>query len=101
MWGQVVNGRLQSLCYSGANLLPASIAMFTEELGVSPVTADGGTLFRARVTELVRSGRAFARIEDDRVVFKADVAAATKSACQVQGVWVDPSRRGEGLSVAG
>ena len=82
-------------------LLPASIAMFTEEVGVSPVAADGGTLYRARVTELVQSGRSFARIENGRVVFKAEVGAATKAACQIQGVWVEPSRRGEGLSVAG
>ena len=82
-------------------LLPASIAMFTEEVGVSPVAADGGTLYRARVNELVRTGRSFARIEDGRVVFKAEVGAATQAACQIQGVWVEPSRRGEGLSVAG
>jgi predicted GNAT family acetyltransferase len=82
-------------------LLPASIAMFTEEVGVSPVAADGGTLYRARVTELVQAGRSFARIEDGRVVFKAEVGAATRAACQIQGVWVEPSRRGAGLSIAG
>jgi predicted GNAT family acetyltransferase len=82
-------------------LLPASIAMFTEEVGVSPVAADGGTLYRARVSELVRSGRSFARVEEGRIVFKAEVGAATTGACQIQGVWVEPSRRGEGLSVAG
>ncbi|HVS69595.1 MAG TPA: GNAT family N-acetyltransferase, partial [Mycobacteriales bacterium] len=82
-------------------LLPASIAMFTEEVGVSPVAGDGGALYRARVRELVSSGRAFARFENERVVFKAEVGAATKSACQVQGVWVDPSLRGRGISVPG
>jgi len=82
-------------------LLPASVAMFTEEVGVSPVAADGGTLYRARVTELVRSGRSFARIDNGRVLFKAEVGAATRDICQIQGVWVEPSRRGEGLSVAG
>jgi len=82
-------------------LLPASIAMFTEEVGVSPVAADGGVLYRARVTELVQAGRSFARIEDGKVVFKAEVGAATKVACQIQGVWVEPSRRGQGVSVAG
>ncbi|MDP9418408.1 MAG: GNAT family N-acetyltransferase [Actinomycetota bacterium] len=82
-------------------LLPASIAMFTEEVGVSPVGQDGGALYRARVAELVSSERAFARIEDGRVVFKAEVGAATDRVCQVQGVWVAPERRGEGLSEAG
>ncbi len=82
-------------------LLPACVAMFTEEIGVSPLAGDGGALYRARVTELVTQGRAYARIEDGTVLFKAEVGAATSSVCQVQGVWVHPSLRGRGLSVGG
>lgn len=82
-------------------LLPASVAMFTEEVGVSPVAADGGSLYRSRVNELIQLGRSFARIEDGRVVFKAEVGAVTATACQIQGVWVDPALRGQGISVAG
>jgi predicted GNAT family acetyltransferase len=82
-------------------LYPACVAMFTEEVGVSPNTGDGGILYRARVAELIRAGRSFARIEDGRVVFKAEIGAVTPHACQVQGVWVDPALRGRGLSVAG
>ncbi|WP_196791831.1 GNAT family N-acetyltransferase [Motilibacter deserti] len=82
-------------------LLPACIDMFTEEVGVSPLAGDGGALYRARVAELIAAGRAMARIEDRRVVFKAEVGAAVPGACQVQGVWVDPELRGRGHSVAG
>ncbi len=82
-------------------LLPASIAMFTEEVGISPLAGDGGASYRARVAELVRSGRAFARIEDGQVIFKAEVGAATPRACQVQGVWVHPDFRGRGLAAPG
>ena len=82
-------------------LLPACIAMFTEEVGVSPTAGDGGALYRARVTELVVSGRSYARIEDGRVVFKAEVGAVSRAACQVQGVWVAPELRGQGLGTAG
>lgn len=82
-------------------LLPAAIAMFTEEVGVSPIGSDNGAQYRARVAELVRSGRAFARFEDDEVVFKADIGAVTPLACQVQGVWVCPDRRGHGLAASG
>jgi len=35
------------------------------------------------------------------VVFKAEVAHATPHAAQVQGVWVAPDRRGEGLAARG
>jgi hypothetical protein len=82
-------------------LMPACIAMFTEEVGVSPLVGDGGALYRARVEELISTGRAFARIEDGVVVFKAEVGAATRAACQVQGVWVHPSLRGQGVGTAG
>jgi hypothetical protein len=82
-------------------ILPSCIAMFTEEVGVSPVIGDGGALYRARVAELIGLGRAFARIEDGEVLFKAEVGSATEDACQIQGVWVDPRLRGQGLGTAG
>ncbi len=82
-------------------LMPACVSMFTEEVGVSPLAGDGGALYRARVAELIRFGRSIARIEDGRVVFKAEIGAVTPRACQIQGVWVTPERRGEGLSKTG
>jgi hypothetical protein len=82
-------------------LLPAAIAMFTEEVGVSPLAGDGGASYRARVSELVRSGRAFARFEDGQVIFKAEVGAATPQACQVQGVWVRQEYRRRGIAAPG
>jgi uncharacterized protein len=82
-------------------LMPACVAMFTEEVGVSPLSGDGGAAYRARVSELIRSGRAFARIDDGRVIFKGEVGAATPQACQVQGVWVRPECRGRGLAAPG
>jgi predicted GNAT family acetyltransferase len=82
-------------------LLPACVAMFTEEVGVSPAGGDGGALYRARVTELIVSGRAFARIQDGCVVFKAEIGAVTPLACQVQGVWVNPRLRGRGIAAPG
>jgi predicted GNAT family acetyltransferase len=82
-------------------VLPACVAMFTEEVGVSPTAVDGGAAYRARVVELIRAGRSFARIDEGRVVFKAEIGAASPAACQVQGVWVDPELRGRGLSIGG
>lgn len=82
-------------------ILPACVAMFTEEVGVSPNGRDGGAVYRARVAELIRAGRSFVRMDGDRVVFKAEIGAATSEVCQVQGVWVHPDLRGKGLSVGG
>ena len=82
-------------------LLPAAVAMFTEEVGVSPLRADGGAGYRARVADLVRSGHSLAWIDGDRVIFKAEIGAVCRAACQIQGVWVAPSHRGRGIGTAG
>ncbi|MDB1089697.1 GNAT family N-acetyltransferase [Streptomyces sp. ACA25] len=83
-------------------VMPASVAMFTEEVGISPLSAeDGGLTYQARVAETLGSGRCFARVEGSRVVFKAEIGAVTPYACQLQGVWTAPDRRGRGLATAG
>ena len=83
-------------------LYPACVAMYTEEVGVSPEADAGGTdLYRARVQQLVGRGWSFASFDEQGVVFKAEVACATPFAAQVQGVWVRPDRRGQGLAPPG
>ena len=79
-------------------LFPAAVAMYTEEVGVSPLLDDGGRGYRRRISELVRARRAYARFVGDRVVFKAELAIVTGRTTQVQGVWVDPEYRGRGLA---
>lgn len=81
-------------------LYPASVAMYTEEVGVSPLVDDGGRAYRRRVTELVRTRRAYARFVDGEVIFKAELAVVTRHTAQVQGVWVAPAWRGRGVAAA-
>lgn len=80
-------------------VLPACVAMFSEEVGYSPLGSGG--YYEARVRSLIAQGRSFVRMEDGQVVFKAEVAAVALGVGQVQGVWVTPDRRGEGLSEVG
>lgn len=82
-------------------LYPACVAMYREEVGADPEAGGPRGLYRTRVHQLVSRGWSFSRIEDGETVFKAEVASATPYAAQVQGVWVAPDRRGEGLAVAG
>ena len=86
-------------------LVPACVAMFTEEVGYSPTAGDGGATYRRRVQELVGARRAFVRIEEvggsPQVVFKAELGAVSPGVAQVQGVWVHPERRGQGLAEPG
>lgn len=86
-------------------VVPACVAMFTEEVGYSPVTADGGTLYHSQVAALVGAGRSFVRIDPGpggpEVLFKAELGSVTPDAVQVQGVWVNPAHRGRGLAAPG
>ncbi|HEU5037243.1 MAG TPA: GNAT family N-acetyltransferase [Nocardioides sp.] len=82
-------------------LYPACVAMYTEEVGISPEYGGGAELYRARVTQLVSRGWSFARYDDGELVFKAEVACATPYAAQIQGVYVPPAHRGRGLATAG
>ncbi len=81
--------------------LPAAVAMFVEEVGVDPCAEDGGASYRARVAELIAGGRAFARFEGGDVVFKAEIGAMSAKVGQIQGVWVRPDRRGQGIGTSG
>ncbi|MCI2240255.1 GNAT family N-acetyltransferase [Kineococcus sp. TRM81007] len=86
-------------------VVPACVAMFTEEIGYAPAPPDGGGAYRARVAELVSTGRSFVRVDPGpagpEVVFKAELGAVSPKVVQVQGVWVPPHRRGEGLASPG
>jgi predicted GNAT family acetyltransferase len=76
---------------------PSCVAMFTEEVGVDPEVGNRSG-YRARVAQLISQGWAFAIIEDGEVIFKAEVGAATPYACQIQGVYVRPDLRGQGIA---
>ncbi len=82
-------------------LYPACVAMYTEEVGVSPEAGGGAELYRARVSQLISRGWSFARFDEGRLVFKAEVACASPHAAQIQGVYVPPDRRGQGLAAIG
>ncbi|CAI9398899.1 GNAT family N-acetyltransferase [Aestuariimicrobium sp. T2.26MG-19.2B] len=75
----------------------AAVKMYTEEVGVSPLDPSGG--YRSHMRRLVMDGQCYAIIEDGRVLFKADVGTAYGTICQIQGVWLAPELRGQGLSV--
>ena len=80
-------------------LVPACVAMFTEEVGVSPNSGGGASAYRNRVAELVSSRRSFVRYLADELVFKAEVGTVGSEVAQIQGVWVKPEYRGKGISV--
>jgi predicted GNAT family acetyltransferase len=76
----------------------ASVAMYTEEVGVDPGAGKEST-YRSYCRWLVSEGRAFGIIENGRVIFKSDIGAASGQVAQIQGVWLDPELRGRGISI--
>lgn len=79
-------------------VMPAAAAMFAEEIGYPPYRGSGH-LYRQGIASLIRQGHTFVRVEDGEVVFKADVGSVALGVAQIQGVWVAPSWRGQGLAV--
>ena len=55
--------------------LTAAVAMFIEEVGVDPRANDGGRVYRRRIGSLIAAGRAWARIEDGEVIYKAEIGS--------------------------
>lgn len=80
-------------------VLPASVAMFTEELGYSPI-ADGSNGYRLRVRQLLSKGHTMIDSAGQSIVFKADFGIVTSQAIQIQGVWMHPDARGQQRAVA-
>ena len=76
----------------------AAVAMYTEEVGVSPLDASGS--YARYVRSLIEQRRAFGIVDErGEVIFKSDVGSALGPVCQVQGVWLQPGLRGQGLSI--
>ena len=79
-------------------VMPAAAAMFTAEIGYAPYRGSGH-LYRQSVAALIRAGHTFVRVIDGEVVFKADVGSVALGVAQIQGVWVAPRWRGQGIAV--
>ena len=78
--------------------LDASVHMYTDEIGSSPFKY--GTGYERFVMQRLVDGDAFGVVDDHgKVIFKADLGPRLGDQAQLQGVWVDPALRGQGISV--
>lgn len=85
------------------SLLPACIAMFTEEVGYSPMIS-APYAYPERVRWLIETGSSWLIPADnpaDLPKFKAEVGVQAVGIGQLQGVWVNPAMRGRGLAAPG
>ncbi|AKT52898.1 acetyltransferase [Arsenicicoccus sp. oral taxon 190] len=79
-------------------VVPAAAAMFTDEIGYPPYSGSSAA-YRRSVAALVEQGRTFVMMQGSQVAFKADVGSVALGVAQVQGVWLAPALRGQGLAV--
>lgn len=78
-------------------ILPACAAMFEEEVGYSPYVG-GEEHYRRRVASLIRRRHSLVDFDNDgQVIFKAELGTVSAGTAQIQGVWVNPVYRGQGL----
>lgn len=78
-------------------VLPAAHHMFTAEIGYPPYTGSSRS-YRASLTNLIALGHTYVVVEDGEVIFKTDVGSLALGCAQLQGVWLTPRLRGQGLA---
>ncbi len=77
-------------------LLPIHAAMTCEETGVNPMEKDP-IGFRLRAARRIEQGRIWVLMENGRLIFKADIVADTPEVIYMEGVYVAPEDRGQGI----
>lgn len=66
------------------------------ECGVDPMQKDREG-FLKRVARRIEQGRVFVVFENNKLVFKADIIAETTEVAYLEGIYVAPERRGQGI----
>lgn len=70
--------------------------MALEESGMDPLQVDPEG-FRQRCLRRIEQGRVWVWIDNDRMIFKADVVSETPDVIYLEGVYTDPLERGKGV----
>ena len=78
-------------------IAPVHAAMAEAESGVNPLEKDREG-FLKRYARRIDKGRVWVVVENNQLLFKADVQADTTEVIYLEGVWVSPSERGTGFS---
>ena len=79
-------------------VMPVHAAMAYEESGVNPIDVDLHG-FRMRCARRIEHGRVWVLVEGGNLLFKADIASDTPECVYVEGVYVDPAVRQQGLGL--
>ncbi len=77
------------------HIMPVHADMAFAESGVHPLQADPDG-FRQRCGRRIEQGRTWVVVEQDQLIFKADVVSETPAVTYLEGIYVHPEFRGQG-----
>ena len=80
-------------------LLPVHAEMVCEGGGVNPMEKDANG-FRLRCARRIEQGRVWVLIENGRLIFKADIISDTPEVAYLEGIYVSPEDREQGIGQA-
>jgi hypothetical protein len=79
-------------------VMPVHAAMAYDECGVNPLDVDLNG-FRLRCARRIENGRVWVLVEGGELIFKADVASDTPECVYIEGVYVAPASRQQGVGL--
>jgi len=80
-------------------VMPIQAELAFAESGVNPLHVDPNG-FRARCLRRIEQERTWVVVEDDRLLFKADVISKASSVTYLEGIWTPEDNRGNGNAVS-
>lgn len=79
-------------------VMPVQAELAFAESGVNPMEVDPKG-FRARCLRRIEQERTWVVVEDDRLIFKADIISKTSPVVYLEGIWARDERRNSGDAV--
>ncbi len=79
-------------------VMPVQAQMAFDESGVHPLDKDPEG-FRQRCARRIEQGRSWVLVENGSLIFKAEVVSDTPQAIYLEGIWMNPDERGNGLGL--
>jgi uncharacterized protein len=81
-----------------AHVMPVQAQMAFAESGVNPMEVDLAG-FQQRCARRIELGRVWVCVEKETLTFKADIMSETPEVIYLEGIYVDPSHRGNGYGL--
>ena len=98
--GNTVHGLRPATLEDLSVVMTTHARMASEELGlVDPIVADPKG-FPERCARRIQQRRVWVLVENGSLVFKADVVADTPEAIYLEGIYVNPEKRGQGYGLS-